>query len=337
MAFTQVNGGSFTSAGAGVRIPLPSSADYFKTWNVTQLGTAAPTACVAGEWFGSKFGSGASATNSGLRWRKAASSAILIDSFSTATASDGFTYVTEYPTVDAQNANAITGITAASPAVVSQTNTYANGDIVRVYGTTGMLQIAGMDFQISSVSGAGYTFIGLRAAGFATPATAGFTRRISNLAVLPEFLYVTEITQAASAVVRTSIDPTVSYAVGMKVRFSVPSSFGMTQMNNLTGTITALSAANYTMTVDINSTAFTAFAFPASTSSPTAALFATVAPAGASTTQNQTTGVYTGYDFNLQPFRSGQFVPYMFLAAGSNSPAGSTNDVINWAAYKLET
>src|SRR6185503_21243007 len=162
-----------------------------------------------------------------------------------------------------------------SPAVVTQTQTYSDGDILQFYSTTGMLQIAGMNFQISTVSGSGYTLIGLRAAGFSAAATAGYTRRISKyLAVEPQFLYVTEITQANQAVVRTSVDPTQYYVVGMKVRFSVPYSFGMTQMDGLTGTIVAVSSANYTFTVDINSSAFTAFAFPASTLSPTATLFA---------------------------------------------------------------
>lgn len=348
MAFTQINGGSFTSTGVGVKINLPSSADYFKTWNVTQYAAASPTVVVGGEWFGAKFGSGASAANSGLRWKKSGSSAILIDSFSTSTASNGFTYVTSAPVVEAQAANAITAITAANPAVVSQTNTYSNGDILRVYGTTGMLQIAGMDFQISSVSGSGYTLLGLPATasnGFATAGTAGYTRRISSLAAVePEFLYVTNISQATQAVVSTSVDPSSHYVVGMKMRFSVPSSFGMIQMDGLTGTIVAVNAVSatsnigaYNLTVDIDSSAFTAFAFPASTSSPTAALFATVAPAGASTKQDQNTGVYTGYNFQYQPFRTGQFVPYMFLAGGASSPAGANADVINWAAYKFET
>lgn len=348
MAFTQVNGGSFTSTGVGVKIPLPSSADYFKTWNVTQYAAAAPTVVVGGEWFGAKFGAGASAANSGLRWKKSGSSAILIDSFSTSTATNGFTYVTSAPVVEAQAANAITGITAANPAVVTQTNTYNNGDVIRIYGTTGMLQIGGMDFQISSVSGAGYTLLGLPATasnGFAAAGTAGYTRRISSLGAMePEFLYVTNISKATSAVVSTSVDPSLHYVVGMKMRFSVPTGFGMVEMDGLTGTITAVNAVAasgnigaYNVTVNIDSSAFTAFAFPASTSSPTAPLFATVAPAGASTQQNQTTGVYTGYDFNYQPFRTGQFVPYMFLAGGANSPAGANADVINWAAYKFET
>ncbi len=260
--------------------------------------------------------------------------AMLDSAFSAGT---GFTYVNSSPVVEAQGANAITAITAASPAVVSQTNTYSENDVLYLYNTAGMLQIAGMPFQISTVSGSGYTLIGLRAAGFAAPGTAGFTRRVSTFnAVEPEFLYITEVTQATQAVVRTSVDPTQHYVVGMKIHFSIPYSFGMTQLNQLTGKILAVSAANYTVTVDIDTTAFTAFAFPASTASPTAQLFATYAPAGASTQFNPVTQVQTGYDFQKQPFRTGQFVPYLFLAGGAQSPAGAAADIINWMSFKLE-
>jgi len=162
MAFTILTGGTFLSTGAGVKILLPSSADYFKTWNITQMPLAPATPVVImGEWFGSKFGSGATAANDGIRWKKSANTSVLnADTFSTSTASDGFTYVQSSPVVEAQAANAITAITAASPAVVTQTNTYSNGDILRIYNTTGMLQIAGMPFQISSVSGSGSVWLG---------------------------------------------------------------------------------------------------------------------------------------------------------------------------------
>lgn len=332
MPFTILTGGSFTSTGAGVKIPLPSSADYFKTWNITQLSASNPNTVTNGEWFGAKFGAGASAAGLGIKTVK--TTAMLESAFAAGT---GFTYVTSAPVIEAQAANAITAITAASPAVVSQTNTYSNDDVLYLYNTTGMLQIAGMPFQISSVSGSAYTLIGLRAAGFAAAATAGFTRRVSKFnAVEPEFLYITEITQATQAVVRTSVDPTQHYVVGMKIHFSVPASFGMTQINQMTGKIVAVSAANYTVTVDIDTTAFTAFAFPASTSSPTAQLFATYAPAGASTQFDPVTLVQTGYDFQKQPFRTGEFVPYLFLTGGAQSPAGAASDIINWMAYKLE-
>lgn len=336
MPFTILTGDSFVSTGLGVKIPVPSSADYFVTTNKNKVAVTT-AACFRGEWYGPKFRTGASAANDGVRWRKNGSHAVLIDNFSTATASDGFTYVTTVPYIEAQSANAITAITAASPGVVSQVNTYSNGDILQFYDTTGMLQISGMNFEISSASGAGYSLIGLRGAGFAAPATAGYTRRISKmLAVDPQFLYVTEITKATQAVVRTSVDPTQYYVVGMQVRFSVPYSFGMYQMNSVTGKIVSLSSANYTMTVDIDSSAFSTFAFPASSSSPTAQLFATVAPAGASTQYDPITGVQTGYDFQFQPFRTGQFSPYMYLGAGIQSPAGESGDIIDWVAYKFE-
>lgn len=339
MAFTIITGDTFTSAGIGVSIPIPSSADYFVTTNITQMPLAPATGVVIrAEWYGPKFGAGATAINDGIRWKKTNSTnALLIDTFATSTASNGFTYVTTSPYTEAQAANAITAITAASPAVVTQTNTYSENDVVRLYNTTGMLQIAGMPFQISTVSGSAYTLIGLRAAGFAAAATAGNTRRISKYAAVePEYLYITEVTKATQAVVRTSVDPTNYYVVGMLIHFSIPASFGMTQLNGLTGKIVALSSANYTMTVDIDSSAFTTFAFPASTAVPGTALFATLAPAGARTQFNPVTNVQTGYDFTFQPFRTGQFTPYMFLAGGAQSPAGAANDVINWMAYKLE-
>ncbi len=342
MAFTIITGGSFTSTGAGVKVLLPSSADYFKTWNITQLTATNPNTVTNGQWFGSKFGAGASAAGGGIKTVKTTS--MLDSAFSAGT---GFTYVTSVPVVEAQAANAITAITAANPAVVSQTNTYSNGDVLRIYNTTGMLQIAGMDFQISSVSGSGYTLLGLPATasnGFAAAATAGFTRRISQFnAVDPEFLYITNISQATQAVVSTSVDPSNYYAVGMKIHFSVPFSFGMTQINQLTGKILAVNAVSatsnigaYNLTVEIDSSAFTAFAFPASTSSPTATLFATLGPAGASTQFDPVTNVQTGYNFQVQPFRTGQFTPYMFLAGGAQSPAGANADVINWSAFKFE-
>ena len=350
MPFTILTGGSYTSTGGNQYIPLPSNADMFVTENFTQVGSAG-TVCIGGKWYGSLFGSGQSAANDGIRYRISGSNALIVDKFSTSTASNGFTFVPFLPNVEPQATNAITAITAANPAVVSQTNTYSNGDILRIYGTTGMLQIQGIDVQISSVSGSGYTLLGLPATasnGFASAATAGFTRRVGNatlapLAVNPEMMYITNISQATQAVVSTSVDPALYYAVGMEVYFSIPASFGMTNMNKLTGTILAIDAVEalgnigaYNMTVNINSSAFNAFSWPPSTSSPTASLFATLAPAGASTQYNPLTNTYTGYNFTQQPFQTANFTPGIIIGGGAASAGGALNDVINWVAYKFE-
>ncbi len=345
MAFTLITQGSFLSTGVNVKIPLPSSADYFKTYNLTQMPLAPATAVVVmGEW----FGGGLISVNSGLRWKKSTStSAMNLDTFATSTASNGFSYVTTVPVVEAQAANAITAISAANPAVVTQTNTYNNGDIIRIYNTTGDLTIGGMDFQISSASGSGYTLTGLAnvAGNGLAAATAGFTRRVSsNLAVDPEFMYITNISVATQAVISTSVDPSAYYVVGQKIHLSVPSSFGMTQANQLTGTILAINTAivsgnvaGYSLTTDIDSSLFTAFAFPVTTLSPTAALFATLAPAGQNTQQDFITRLYTGYNVSKAPFHTGQFTPYMLLAGGAQSPAGANGDTILWQAYKMES
>lgn len=335
MPFTIVTQGTFTQPATAVNqtIPLPSSADFFRTINYTKMSAAAPTGCVMGEWY-----NGVTAANDGLRYRKAGSAAILVDSFATATASGGFTYVTSFPQPEA--AVTITAITAANPAVVTATNTYSEGDVVQIYGTTGMLQISGMAFTITSVSGSGFSLLGLDASGFSAAATAGFARRISKvMPVEPRFMYVTKVSKASQAVV--TLSEAHSYVVGQKVEFTVPGSFGMVQLNNfnrpqsLPAVIVAV--GTYTVTVNIDSSAFTTFAFPASSGSPTAQLFATMAPAGQSTQLNPITGVQTGYNFQYSPFHTGAFVPYMYLPAGVQSPAGEANDVIVWQAYKMET
>jgi hypothetical protein len=339
MAFTIVTQGTFTQPATAVNqiIPLPSGADYFKTWNLTQYATTQATGrVVGGEW----FGGGLTAVNDGLRWKKTNStSAINIDKFSTATASNGFTYVTKFPAPQA----ALTGttITNANPAVATVTNTYSEGDTVVIYNAVGMQQISGMTFTISSVSGSAFTLLGLNAAGFATAATSFLVRRVNQFTpVEPSFLFVTAVTQAVQA--QVTVSQANSVYLGQKFEFTVPASFGMVQLNNfyqpqnLPVVVTSIVDA-YNFTINLDTTNYTAFAFPASALSPTAQLFATIAPAGQSTQFNPITGVQTGYNFLQIPFHTGIFVPYMYVPAGAQSPGGSAGDVIVWQAYKMET
>jgi len=338
MAFTIVSQGTFVQPATAINmtIPLPSGADYFVTTNVTQMPLAPATGVVIrGEW----YGGGITAVNDGIRWKKTNSTnALLIDTFATATASNGFTYVTTQPQPEAAVVG--TAITAANPAVVTMTNTYSEGDVVQLYGTTGMLQIAGMAFTISSVSGSGFTLLGLDASGFAAPATAVTARRISKMMpVEPRFLYVTGITKATQGVV--TVSEKHNYVVGQKVEFTIPGSLGMVQLNNyylpqnVPPVITAVT--DYTFTINVNTTSFTTFAFPASTASPTAQLFATVTSAGQSAQFNPITNVQTGYNTQYVPYHSGNFIPFMYLPAGAQSPGGAANDRIVWQAYKMET
>ena len=209
-----------------------------------------------------------------------------------------------------------------------------------------MQQISGMTFTISSVSGSGFTLSGLNAGGFGAGATAFTVRRLASspvglvTPVAPSYLYVTAVTQAVGAQVTTSQQH--GLVVGQKIEFTVPGSFGMVQLNNYyqVGSrpiIVASVVDTYNFTINIDTTNYTAFAFPASSGSPTTQLFATVAPQGQATTFNPISNVQTGYNFTTVPFRSNLLLPYMIVPAGANSPGGSAADVIVWQAYKMET
>lgn len=338
MAFTLITQGTVTqgSTAQNLTIPLPSSADYFVSTNLTQMALSPnPGVCVRGEW----YGGGLTASGDGLSWTKTNSgNAINIDSF-VVNSAVGYTYV-KGPILPGP---AVTGtaITNANPAVVTMTNTFSEGQTVYLYGTTGMLQIAGAAFTISNVSGSGFTLAGLNASAFATAATAVIARGIPTpySAVEPRFLYVTNVSQATQAVV--TVSEKHNYVVGQKVEFQIPGSFGMVQLNNFNlaqnNAPTIVAVTDYTMTINVNSTAFTAFAWPASSASPTAQLFATLSPAGQSVTYNPITGLQTGYNVQYAPFHTGNFVPFMMLPAGAQNPGGQANDVIVWQAYKMET
>lgn len=193
----------------------------------------------------------------------------------------GFTYGDT--SVDALGpAIAVTAVTAANPAVASTATTPVVGDIVRIYGTTGMLQIAGMDFSVTAVNaGVSMSFGYLNAAGFAAAATAGTYRLLPHdYPFYPRRRYITAMTAAAQAVITMSV--THDYVVGSYVTLSIPTAFGtMSEFNGRTVRVTAINTATNTITVDLNTVGY-AFAFPTSAVAARGVTFAQVVPAGES-------------------------------------------------------
>jgi len=253
--------GKYTSDGTYKILQLPAEVHHFQIWNYTQHSSQANPGVIKRAWWflgmpldyylGVKNTNGAATdesvlgTDGGFRW---------LDS--------------SLHTLEAAPA-AVTAITAANPPVVSQVGHLNKvGDTVLITGTTAMLQIAGMEFTVTVEDTANTFSIGyLNAAGFAAAATAGVSRRVSTpLMFAPRRRFITAITQAGSAVVTMSVIH--GYQVGEKVRFNVPAAFGMVEMDGLLGEITAISVANNTITVDIDSSLFTAFAFPLSAAVP---------------------------------------------------------------------
>lgn len=163
-----------------------------------------------------------------------------------------------------------TVVSQAAAAVVTMAgHTFLDGDVVRITNTTGMFQIAGMDFTIGGVvAGVSFNLINMDTSAFAAAATAVSARLVPfEPYFYPRRRFITKISQAVNA--RVTMSVTDGYTVGQKIRMVVPASFGMFQMNGLVGTIVAVGNADAagstnTIDIDVDSTAFTAFAFPAS-------------------------------------------------------------------------
>jgi len=134
--------------------------------------------------------------------------------------------------------------------------------------------------------------------------------------IFPNKRNICDISQATSAVVTVMVDH--GYSVGQIVRINVPAACGMIEMNGKEGKITAITTG--TFTVNINSTAFTAFKFPL-------AAVANFTPASVIPHGDSLTLGYDGATSN-KSFRG--FV----LAGGTALPAGTNGDTIRWVAEK---
>lgn len=273
--------GTFTSDGLTRNITLPSGYNDFKMINITDIGSAAAATPVMR----------AQATSSMLAgsayYSTKTNGAATLD-LETTTLTGGFTFIDDSASTPiGPILNIATGVSKAAPAVVTTnvTTNLNNGDIVRIYGTTGMLQIAGMDFTISLLnSGVSYDLAYLDSTGFANVATAGKARKVAfDSRYYPKSRFITNISQAANAIVTMSV--THGYTVGQQVRIYCTANFGMTEINGLLGTIIAIGTADTsgftnTITLDIDSSAFTAFTFPTSAVAALGVTFPQVVPVG---------------------------------------------------------
>lgn len=306
MPLTQLYTGTFVSDGKEKSIKLPGDADRFKLTNRSALAAGVASGF---EWSWSPSLASGEAKQKSKDAADVVSEALLV--------SGGFVYRKSRPEPEA--AKTVGSVTTANPATVECANHgYATGDRVRIYDTTDMRQIAGMDFTIEKIDTEFFFLKNLDSSAFAAPATGGFARRLPSLGeVVPESLFVTKVTQAAQAVVTMSVDHT--YQVGQLLTLSVPATFGMSELDGVTAKVVARDDA--TVTLDVDSSSYTPFAFPAS--SPLPQGFATIAPAGQR----------NAYDVEDVPFHTGQFYPYMHLGPAL---VGSAGEEYEWEAWKGE-
>lgn len=234
-------------------------------------------------------------------------------------------------------ANEITAISNA--AIPVATNSGANGlvagDVVRLYTVTNAGQLNGFDFTVGYNTLSGTTFSLDYMSQLAVAGTTAAWRKIKwDPIYYPRHRYITSITSSgSSSVIKLSV--THGYKVGQLVRVLVPAIYDMVEMDNLVGTITAIDTtptSGNTITVDIDSSSFTAFAFPSAAdyaAAGSAFSKAMVVPIGMDTAEALSASVN---ELSDATFNDG-FIG-VSLAAGTLSPAGQNNDVIYYEAIK---
>lgn len=313
--------GSFTGTGGSITLPLRFGVDWMRVYNLT-VAAADQTAAIGVEYY---WQNGMPA-GYGLEYLKSnAANAANLTQYLT---SGGFTLVDSSAQAAGVINATITAISNAAIPVVTNTGTNGllAGNIVRLFNVASGQQLGGMDFTVGYNTLSATTF----SLDYMSQIVAGTTGSWMLVPYDPIFYprrrYITEITQASSAVVTLSV--THGYQVGQLVRMVVPAAFGMTQMDGLQATIVAINTTTTTgntITLDINSSAFTAFAFPVSADVPFS--FAEVVPMGENTAEALDQSVNILSDATVNTAFIG-----MVLAGGADSPGGQDGDSVIWQA-----
>jgi hypothetical protein len=324
LPYQLIAGGSFTSDASVARqvVQVSDQPDLIMVRNRTNWGDNSAVTAIESSW---RKGM---AQDAGQTVDQAVTSGALSTNVLT---SNGFRiYNTWSPPTYASKAT--THISDANPAVatMSDTGSINVGDVVRLANTTGMLQIAGYDFEVTAVSSNTNITLNFDSQNQAAVASAGDVTLVIPSKMYPRWRYIVPlsgakgITQATSAVVSMSVAH--DFTVGEKVRLKVSSDYGMNEANNLTATVTATST--YTVTLDLDTSSFTAFSLPTSATYAAGVTPAIIEPAGSGpypSAANPYVSTDAAYDSRNQ----------WQIVMGS-SVITETSTVYDWSAWKYD-
>lgn len=283
---------SFISSGALTTFAIPSGPVKVECFNLSNIATTAAQVAALSPITAilqSSFAVSGMSAGSGYVYGTLASGAPPAVVQETLIGVNGYTFVdtsiqTPGPLL------ATTSTTAANPASVATAFTagLVAGSVVRMINVTNMQQISSMEFTVGAVvPGVSFTLAFMNTTGF-VPGAAGFFRVIPNDPIYyPRRRFVTRMSQGLNMIVTLSV--THGYTVGQLVRLVVPTEFGMVQANGLQGTVIAIGQADAsgytnTITLNIDSSAFSAFAFPLSAVAGAGVSFPEVTPIGEAAT-----------------------------------------------------
>jgi len=334
MEGTTLSQGTFTQPATAIAqtFAIPAGFDYLEVTNYTQSAA------------------GAAANGFKFYWQLGYPNGIMTSLINTAgvvtadvTAANALTiYDPSVETIGAlDNGGAgVTGFTAANPAVVTDVGSNVPANSIVIFSSlNNQPQYNGIPFTAGIGTHTANTFSVdyLNATG-STPSTAGHFRIIPyNPLFYPSVRVITNITAATQAVVTLSVQH--NYQIGQEIRFSFPGGSAYwanyAALDGVQATVVAVDNAlgngHNTITVNVNTTGFGAFAFPAQAIAGLPYTPASVNPFGENTA--------TAYQNipQLSSFMSARtntgFIG-VTLAPGALLPAGVANDVVYWVAGK---
>ena len=238
---------------------------------------------------------------------------------------------------------------ATATFTISSTATLFPGAMILMTGNTVNKTLGGQYFTVNTVPNS--TTFTIANGGWLN--TSNFTNGAEVFAVqlvsTPPYYYpqsstIANISAANPAVVTTTLS--LNLQVGQVVRIRVPSSFGMTQANNLTAIVSAVSGNQVTLggttgafslNNGLNTSAFTAFAWPSSGTIPIQ--YATLTPIGSGPTL-EASGYYN-VDGLSDATQNASFQGFT-VGAGILNTASSTvfgvtaGDVFAWTAWRSD-
>jgi hypothetical protein len=344
LPYSFIGAGTYVNAASALptRIALNDRPDWFYVKDLTNWGAQTTAANpIYAEWYSSM------ANGSFLALGQPSGTTTTVTTYASRGTTNGFTFVDQaHP--PSFTKLAYTAINATTW-VVSMANTadIAVGDTVRLTGLTGMLQAASIVGQVTAITAntsitLGYIASAVTAGGsFTANSTGGFVQKIIPNAFYPKKQQVMFITQATQAVVYFA-SPT-DYTPGEIVDFNIPPTYGMTQLNFRTrspgGSARVLSVTNSatvsSITLDVNSVGFTAFAYPTSAASVGAASPPFCFPAGSGVVpfNGSATVPQSPPGTNLLDAFDNRNQFYMYLGS---SVVGANSATMQWMAFKAD-
>jgi len=325
---TIIQQGDFVSTGVDKIIALRSDVDWVKVYNLTNIAASDQWDGVTWWWQREM-----AQDDAVVEFHAAASQ---VTSMSTCAVGFNGLVLRGISLIDSSDktpgaAVAVTAGTNAVMPIYSTANTgrMIAGSIVRIQNTAHD-NIDGLDFSVDTVTvNTSFRLANALATAPGVVAGAAGTYRLiaPNVTVYnmmhPKKRVISNITAAAAGVVTTLVDH--AYVTGQKVRMHVPAGCGMTELDGQLVTVTRLTASTFSINVD--TTGYTAFAFPL----PAAVPFtpAQVVPVG----EDPSYGLLDDAQKNTA------FIGIILGTSGTagiaaGSPGGTTSDVIKWVAGK---